>query len=108
MSRDKSAKAKIVPDTKKQPKSSESASYISFHPSWRLGRIQMQHPYGCHELTSEEWNRLWNHLRELEKKTWDEILVKGKKLNHNIPVGDLSKPAQDRLKEIFKPLDFDG
>ena len=52
----------------------------------------MQHPYGWHELTSEEWRRLWNHLRELEKRTWDEIQVTSKKQNHNIPIQNLCKP----------------
>ena len=59
------------------------------------------------ELTADEWNRLWNHLRELEKQTWEEILTKGKNQNHNVAIEDLSKPAQNRLTELFRPLDFD-
>ena len=54
-----------------------------------------------------EWRRLWEHLRELEKKHWYEILVAGKKFNHNVEIGQLSPTAQSRLKELFNPLDFD-
>jgi len=72
----------------------------------------MQHPFGCHELKPNDWNRLWDHLRDLEKalrekRQWQEILVVGKKFNHNVDISQLSTVAQTRLKELFSPLDFD-
>jgi len=107
MSKDKKAKARFNPANKKQPKLSESPSFHGLHPSWRVGRIQTQHPFGCHELTADEWNRLRNHLSSLERQTWEEILIRAKKQNHNVAIDDLSRPAQDRLRQIFDPLDFD-
>lgn len=107
MSKDRNPKATFDPIEKKQPKATASTSYHNLHPSWRLGRIAMQHPFGCHELNPNEWKRLWSHLRDLEKKQWQEILVIGKKFNHNIEIGRLSSLVQNRLKELFSPLDFD-
>jgi hypothetical protein len=106
MGKDKKPRAKFDPAQTKQPKAS-SASYHGLHPSWRLGQIAMQHPFGCHELASDDWRQLWDHLRDLEKKSWSEILVNGKKFNHNVEIGQLSTVAQNRLKELFDPLDFD-
>jgi hypothetical protein len=100
-------KVGVTARTDKQPKALEATSYHGLHPSWRLGRIQMQHPYGCQELKPEEWERLRGSLGEFEKRTWEDILVKSKKQNHNVEIETLSKKAQNRLKELFKPLDFD-
>jgi hypothetical protein len=107
MVKGRNPKVKTEPSINKQPKTSVSTSYHNDHPAWRLGRIAMQHPYGCQELKPDEWTRLWDHLRDLEKKEWQEILVKGKKFNHNVEISQLSVKAQTRLKQMFIPLDFD-
>lgn len=41
-----------------------------------------------------------NRLRALEKMTWHQIKMDGKKRNHSIRVSDCSKGAQKRLSEL--------
>ncbi len=48
--------------------------------------------------------KVYEHLRDFEKLTWQEIETaqskRGNTKHHNIPVSDLSKPAVKRLKEL--------
>lgn len=47
------------------------------------------------------WDEILPRIKALESQTWNEILVRDKKLNHSINVEELSKIAQDRLANRF-------
>ena len=51
------------------------------------------------------WDEIFPKLKNLETQTWEEILIKGKKLNHSINIKSLNKKAVDRLAEKYIELD---
>lgn len=57
-------------------------------------------PFGWHKLEKEKIEEIRTKLGHLESRTWSDILVNAKKLNHTIARDDLSKEAQDRLAEL--------
>ena len=62
----------------------------------------MEVPYGWQDLSREKLLQIIERLRALETMTWSDILVKGKKDNHEIPFGDLVRPAQACLKQVWQ------
>jgi hypothetical protein len=62
--------------------------------------MEMCDPYGWHELDQTKLSEIRAKLAELEKLTWNEILVVRKYWNHTIDVSDICKTAQDRLREL--------
>ena len=70
-----------------------SESFYSKTPSWCFSRADTG---GKWPLCSLEPNVL-QHLRGLEGKTWQEILVTNKKQNHLIKFENMIKDAQDRV-----------
>jgi hypothetical protein len=81
----KEAHSKIVPSTNKEPKS-QVPSYNDRNPAWRVRHIQMVDPYGWHQLSRGDIGKILDKLKHFESKTWNEILVIGKKFNHSIAV----------------------
>lgn len=47
------------------------------------------------------WTEILPFLKELETRTWGDILIKAKKQNHSIDVSDLNPVARKRLEELF-------
>ena len=107
MAKDRTPKIAASPSGTKQPKTKESTSFNDHHPSWRFDRIDWEHPFVDFEVTPGHLKYLFDSLCQLEKRDWNEILVVAKKQNHNVELEQLSKKAQDRLRVLFKLLDFD-
>lgn len=59
--------------------------------------MEMCDPFGWHEITKEKLSEIRTKLAGFENSTWSDLLVKGKKQNHSIPVDKLEKDARDRL-----------
>ena len=49
------------------------------------------------DIVQDAYGSFWKFI---EKRTWQDILVKAKKENHGIDVNDLNKCARDRLVEL--------
>lgn len=69
-------------------------------PSWRLSRLEMHDPYGWHKLDRETAVFVLGKLKEFESMTMRELLMDGRKQNHNIEVYKLCREAQRRLQEL--------
>lgn len=66
---------------------------------WQFGDMDMEGPFGWKQVIGRDVFRdeIFPKLRHFESMTWENI--PGKQ-HHAIKVKDLSKEAQDRLKEI--------
>lgn len=93
-------KFKQNPVTSKTPKKAYSEDFYSLNPAWRLGLIELVEPFGWHELKSEQVHYVRTKLSFFESMTWSEILMKAKKQNHLVSVGDICKDARERLTAI--------
>lgn len=108
MGKNRSPKAGATPNEEKRPKAVVGTSFNDMHPCWRFHKVDWAHPFVVgFQVESEHLKSLFDSLCDLEKRTWNEILVVAKKQNHNVRLGDLSKAAQDRLKQHFGTVDFD-
>jgi len=58
-------------------------------------------PFGWHTLNAASLGYVRSGLVNFESMTWNEILVQGRKQNHLIAIGELSKAARDRLNVLF-------
>lgn len=97
----KSAKALKQPSTGKKPKTIENPdAYLKLSPAWRISKLHFKDPYGWHILAIKDVYRIQQKLLHFESMTWDQILVKGKKLHHLVEITKLCKAAQDYLAEI--------
>lgn len=100
VSKKKQIKQKEVPKGKVIAQGGDPGQYYSQCPAWAF-----------HDLDDGRWSFAQKHAKELfwteilprlkdwEVQTWNEILVKAKKMNHPIDVNDLNKTARDRLAE---------
>jgi len=70
------------------------------NPVWSLAILDLDGAFGWQHLRPDQLEALLARLRDLEKLTWNEILVKGKRHNHHIPMGNCSKTARKRLREL--------
>jgi hypothetical protein len=69
-------------------------------PSWRIARIELEEPFGWHEVEQGVLHEIRKKLAQFEAKSWNEILVKEKHWNHTVPVSKLCTPARDRLTSL--------
>jgi len=107
MAKDRTPKAGVTPSEEKRPKAVAGISYNDTNPSWRFHKVDWEHPFVDGEVTPGHLKQWFGRLCELEKRTWNEILVTAKKQNHNVELEKLSKKAKDRLKSHFGVVDFD-
>jgi len=96
----KTPKKEFFPTSTKQPKA-EPRSYYGLNPSWRIRRMEFVDPFGWHTLNAASLGYVRSGLVNFESMTWNEILVQGRKQNHLIAIGELSKAARDRLNVLF-------
>jgi hypothetical protein len=59
--------------------------------------LQVRDPFGWHEIERGKIDDIRQKLIQFEGKSWNEILIKGKRWNHSVLVDDLCKDAKDRL-----------
>ena len=90
----------LSPQFKKEPRVPAEPDWNQWNPTWRIGRLDVGGPFSWKGVEGDVLDRIWQRLAYLEKMTWNEILIAGKKQNHAVSVGDLSNEAQDRLVEI--------
>jgi hypothetical protein len=74
-------------------------------PSWRIGRLQLVHPFGWHEVTGSKIRDIRDKLANFESMTWNDIVVKAKKRNHTVLVSKICKEARDRILALRLDID---
>jgi hypothetical protein len=60
----------------------------------------MRDPFGWHEIDRDAVEKIRQRLVNFESMTWPEILIRGEKRNHRIPIPTLCKEARDRLRDL--------
>lgn len=79
-------------------------SIFSEHPVWSLVNCDVAEDcdWSFHKarLQDEFWDVIFPKLRDFERMTWADILIKEKKKNHNIDPMTLNKAARDRLEAL--------
>lgn len=99
--KEKKAKVKTLPSIEKQPRvASAPTSFHSRKAAWRISHLEMEAPYGWHEIDFKTFLHIREKLAGFESMTWSQILIDGKKYHHSTSVDKLIKPARDRLEEI--------
>lgn len=89
--KDRTVRAKENPD-----------SYLSGHPSWNFNRADQSGRWSFNELSLKNifWTEIFQKLKDFEKMTWSDIVMKSSDKHHAIPVPKLNKVARDRLDEL--------
>ena len=64
-------------------------------PSWRFSLLELQPPYGWHEIDRDKLIEIQNKLSAFESMTWHEILVRAADRNHPIVKDKLCEPVSD-------------
>lgn len=99
------------PSLIEEPKPSKTPKAIgidiwSLNPAWRIKILEMQNPFGWHEIDEATLHYIRQKLSDFERMTLNEIFVVAKKQNHPVPVKGLCPEAQKRLEEL-KLFDVD-
>ncbi len=72
----------------------DTDAYYKEYPSWCFSSCDVEQ----WNITEQGlWNEILPKLKDLERRTWSEILITAKKMNHSINVESLNKTARDRL-----------
>lgn len=87
-------------ETRKNPVIAERLTANENTPTWRIFHLEMCDPFGWHILERAKLEEILGKLRDFERLTWNEILVRNKERNHSVPVIKLCKGARDRLQEL--------
>jgi hypothetical protein len=79
-------------------------SHYDLTPVWSFKFLDLDHPqWGYHAQDIKTRNSIVDHLRKREGQTWKDIhqeLGMHNTKSHYIPVSDLIKEAQDRLRYL--------
>ena len=70
-------------------------------PVWSIAVFDHAGPWGRAKCETEGhlWDEIFPKLRDYESMTWGEI-YRNKKRDHSVPVGGISKEAQERLVQL--------
>jgi len=97
----KKVKGVPSPTISKKPRTenfpSPESSLENF-PAWHLDLIDLEGPWGWQNVTREVlFSEILPKIKNFERRFWTEIL---NKQNHEVPVTEICKEAQKRLKHI--------
>lgn len=85
-------------ETSKVPRTiTDPEQYMNQSPAWRIAMLEMQEPFGWHQVGEPILNRIRDRLKSFESMTWHQIFGNE---NHFIPVADICKDAQKRLAHL--------
>lgn len=100
---------KKFPEINKVPRGIEKVEQIGEeYPSWHLRILDRNGDWGWEGIDERTiWKDIHSKLSELERKTWNEILIKESYKNHFVLISKICPRAQKRLKKI-KQDDIDG
>ena len=96
--RKKEVKRIKIPDGKHIVQGGNPERYYSENPAWTfVNSDQEMWAFSRDHIGELFWTEILPRLKELERKTWSEILVHDKKQNHSLDLNELNKEAQKRL-----------
>jgi hypothetical protein len=84
----------------KQPFSSSIPQWGKMKLAWRISRLEMQDPFGWHEVDEEALGEIRNKLKWFESMTVNQVFVESKHINHSVPRDKLCSEARKRLGEL--------
>lgn len=100
-SKDKIVRQKEIPKGRRIVEGGDPDSFYQKKPSWVFNTFDTAMWSLSKETVGDAlWDEIIPYLKNMENKTWQEILIKDKKENHAIDVGDLNKVAKDRLVQL--------
>ncbi|MBA7650307.1 hypothetical protein ES703_58110 [subsurface metagenome] len=93
---------KKFPPPLKIPRGKEKVKKIEEeYISWHLRILDKNGDWSWRGIDEKTiWEDIHSKLSELEKKTWNEILIKEKYRNHLILISKICPRAQERLRKI--------
>lgn len=99
MKRRKKPSRKVNPSEQKKARSPKSfVSSDDERPTWHVGTIDTEGPWGWKNLDCETvWNHIHCKIANFETMTWAEIKQSG---SHNVSVSSICPEAKERLKYI--------
>ena len=105
---EKKAALGVIPVRKKRPAvASEQSLYSDKKAAWRLGKVQISHPYGWHTISASDVVKLREKLGHFEKSTWNELFVTNADYNHRIQADQLKCPiARQWMKDNLRDQPF--
>lgn len=100
--RKKEVKQREVPNGKHIAQGGDPGRYYLENPAWTFANSdQEMWAFSRDHMGELFWTEILPRLKELEKKTWNEILVQDKKQNHSLDLNELNKVAQNRLASKY-------
>ena len=101
-SKRKQVKQREEPKSKYVGQTQNPESYYQKHPAWSFNSCDTEMwPFTEENIGNLIWCEILPYLKNMETRTWNDILVSAKKQNHSIDVRDLNTDAQKRLAEKF-------
>ena len=97
--RNKSRNKSNLPPFPESPKKPQSAASASGFPTWKVDKLDAAGPFGQAQPSISEFAGILDFLKELETRTWNEILSDRGHGHHPLPVEKLCPAAKRRLKE---------
>lgn len=86
------------PEKRKKATSSQPLTTQNKKLVWKVSGIDDNSNWGWQNITCPDFLRkIWEKMRNFETMTWSQILGRN---HHMIPVSDIIKPAQERLREL--------
>ena len=87
-----------APKGKKKASSVRTPSTQNKQLVWKVSKIDDEGQWGWNNISCPDFLRnIWDKMRNFETMTWGQILGRS---HHMIPVNDIIKPAQERLREL--------
>lgn len=103
----KKVKQKKYPIERVIKEGGDPNKFYSMKPSWNFHDCdnEMWSLFSDEVKRGKYWDEILPFLQKLEKITWNDILVVGKKKNHRIDIKYLNPGAQKRLEELHIEAD---
>ncbi|MDE0638378.1 MAG: hypothetical protein OXI43_21255 [Candidatus Poribacteria bacterium] len=94
----KNPRRERAPKGRKKATSVRSPSTQNKQLVWKVSKIDDKGQWGWNNISCPDFLRnIWDKMRNFETMTWSQILGRS---HHMIPVSDIIKPAQERLREL--------
>jgi hypothetical protein len=108
MPRERHPKARYNPSGREIRTGIEPGNFDREKIAWGISRIDLDGRWGWGNLALDVWwQRILPKLRDFETMTWAEIQAAaggrgrgGGNNSHNVPVAEICKEAQERLREL--------
>ena len=92
---------KFTPNDKHIAQGGDPDHYYTESPAWVFSNADKEKWAFTKEGVGDIfWDEIFPYLSELERKTWQEILVTEKKKNHSIELNGLNACAKKRLADL--------